>query len=169
MAQQQQPRRAGVVTKKNTAIAAGLAAALALVAQFEGLRNQAYLDPVGIPTICYGYTPGVKLGQVKTTEECKGLLAEQVLVANDAVNRCVAVPLSAGERSAYASFVYNLGGRAFCDSTLVRRLNAGDRRGACAELSRWVNAKGRQLPGLVRRRAAERGLCEAGAAAGARP
>lgn len=151
---------------KKSALAAGLAAAIALVATFEGLRNEAYVDPVGIPTICYGYTHGVELGQVKTTGECEGLLAEEVLAANRSVDRCVRVPISSGERSAYASFVYNVGGGAFCSSSLVRKLNAGDRRGACRELDRWVMARGKKLPGLVRRRAAERALCESELQAG---
>ena len=60
---------------------------------------------------------------------------------------------------ALVSFTYNIGGQAFCSSTLVRKLNAGDTVGACNELSRWTRAKGIELPGLVKRRAAERAMC----------
>lgn len=140
--------------------ALGLGACLTFVAGFEGLRTVAYKDPVGIPTICYGSTAGVVLGQAATRAQCEALLGKELLQAHDAMQRCVKVPLSAGERSAYTSFTYNLGARNFCTSTMARKLNAGDRRGACAELSRWVNAKGIRLPGLVKRRAAERELCE---------
>jgi len=140
--------------------ALGLGACVTLVAGFEGLRTAAYKDPVGIPTICYGSTAGVKLGQTASRAQCEAMLGVEVLHAHDGMIACVKVPLSPNERSAYTSFTYNVGAAAFCKSTLVRKLNAGDRRGACAELSRWDKAKGFRLPGLVRRRAAERALCE---------
>jgi lysozyme len=57
------------------------------------------------------------------------------------------------------SFAYNVGGGNYCGSTLVRKLNAGDTAGACNELTRWTRAKGIVLPGLVKRREAERQLC----------
>jgi lysozyme len=63
-------------------------------------------------------------------------------------------------QAASVSFAYNVGAQAFCGSTMARKLRAGDMPGACAELSRWVYAKGELLPGLVRRRAAERAMCE---------
>lgn len=140
--------------------ALGLGTCLVLVGSFEGLRTVAYKDPVGIPTICYGSTAGVKMGQTATRAQCEELLGEELLEAHDAMAACVKVPLSPNERSAYTSFTYNVGGLAFCRSTLVRKLNAGDHRGACAELSRWNKARGIVLPGLTRRRAAERQLCE---------
>lgn len=140
--------------------ALGLGACLTLVAGFEGLRTVAYKDPVGIPTICYGSTAGVKLGQSATRAQCEALLGKELLQAHAAMVACVKVPLSPGERSAYTSFTYNVGARAFCGSTLAKKLNRGDRAGACAELSRWNKAKGIVLPGLTRRRAAERSLCE---------
>ena len=65
-------------------------------------------------------------------------------------------------RAALGSFVYNVGERQFSSSTLLRLLNSGDVLGACAQLSRWVYAGGKQLAGLVNRRAAERELCEVG-------
>lgn len=64
------------------------------------------------------------------------------------------------QRAAFLSFAFNVGDDAFCRSTLVRMVNAGDINSACAELSRWTYASGTQLPALVRRRAAERQLCE---------
>ena len=77
---------------------------------------------------------------------------------------CVRAPLTDGQRAAFLSFAFNVGDDAFCRSTLVRKANAGDFDGACAELSRWIYAGGKQLPGLVKRRAAERQLCERGLA-----
>lgn len=139
-----------------------LAVALTAVAGFEGLRTEAYKDPVGIPTICFGYTPGVQLGDKATVEECKQLLTDEVIVHGLDVSNVVKVSLSHEEQAAYTSFAYNVGARAFGNSTLLRKLNAGDRTGACNELPRWVYAKGIKLPGLVKRRIAERDLCLSG-------
>lgn len=159
---QQQPAKPRVVTGRKATAAGVIALIAAFVGSWEGLRTKAYLDPVGIPTICSGYTLDVQLGQVKTVEQCKLLLTDEVQAAVDGVHSCVVVPLTDGELAAYASFVYNAGRGAFCKSTIVRKLNAGDHRGACAQLSRWVYARGQQLPGLVRRRAEERRMCESG-------
>ncbi|MDM4772751.1 lysozyme [Solimonas sp. SE-A11] len=139
---------------------AGLLGCFVLVAGFEGLRTTAYRDPVGIPTICYGSTAGVRVGDVATRAQCEALLWHELLAAHDAMMACVRVPLTPGQRGAFTSFTFNVGAGAFCRSTLARRLNARDYAGACAELSRWVHARGIRLPGLERRRAAERALCE---------
>ena len=140
-------------------VAAGIAAAVPLVATFEGLRQRAYLDPVGIPTACFGATKGVRLGQVYTREQCDNLLARDLLEANAGVDSCVRVPLTESQRTALVSFAYNVGRGNLCGSTLVRKLNTGDYVGACNELPRWVYAKGVKLPGLVKRREQERALC----------
>lgn len=144
------------------AAAGSLAMATALVSHFEGRSLVAYIDPVGIPTICYGSTAGVKLGQRLTADECDRLLAGELGKACADVDRLVRVPLTPARRSALCSFVYNAGGTAFASSTMLRLLNAGDTRGACAQLDRWVYAGGKQLGGLVKRRQAERELCEVG-------
>ena len=75
---------------------------------------------------------------------------------------CVKRPMSDGQKAAFLSFSFNVGNGAFCSSTLVRKANAGDMPGACAELSRWTYAGGKQLLSLIKRRAAERKLCEEG-------
>ena len=79
--------------------------------------------------------------------------------AEGAIGRCVKVPLSQGEYDAYTSFAFNVGGTAFCASTLVKKLNSGDYQGACAELKRWVYVDGRVVQGLVNRREAEYQRC----------
>lgn len=135
------------------------AIAVVCVGAFEGLRTSAYLDPVLIPTICYGETKGVRMGDHATVDECKGMLAESLELANRQVDSCLRTYLPDTRRAALVSFTYNVGGQAFCSSTLVRKLNAGDTVGACNELSRWTRAKGIELPGLVKRRAAERAMC----------
>lgn len=134
----------------------------ALVSWFEGRSLVAYLDPVGIPTICEGVTLGVKLGDQATPAQCDQLLQRELRIALTAVDRQVRVPLPDTRRAALGSFVYNVGERQFSSSTLLRLLNSGEVRGACAQLSRWVYAGGKQLAGLVNRRAAERELCEVG-------
>lgn len=150
------------MTLKARIIGGALAIAVPLVGYYEGRNLAAYLDPVGIPTICYGSTAGVKLGQTRTAVECDALLAAELGKAIASVDRLAHQPQPDTRRAALASFVYNVGAGAFERSTLLRKLNAGDVPGACAELSRWVYAKGRQLAGLVKRRAAERRLCEVG-------
>lgn len=135
--------------------------ALAVVAYYEGYQPKAYLDPVQIWTICYGHTGNVKSGQVKTKQECEQLLAVDLGVAFSVIIRHVkpTIPMPDTRKAALASFVYNVGETNFKRSQLLRKLNAGDVVGACHELPRWVYAKGRKLPGLVKRRQAEMELC----------
>lgn len=142
-------------TKKK---AAWVSICVACVSGFEGLRQVAYRDPVGIPTICFGETRGVRLGDQMSVEECKKLLAGRVEEFGRGVDRCVTVPMSESRKAALVSFSYNVGTNAFCSSTLVRKLNAGDPL-ACDELLRWNKAKGITLPGLTTRRKEERKLC----------
>lgn len=143
-------------------LAATISIATAVVASFEGLRTKTYLDPVGIPTICYGHTATAKIGDSKTPAECEDLLGKDLLIAIRDVESRVRVDMTVERRAALVSFVYNVGGTKFGTSTLLRKLNASDARGACAELSRWVYAGGVKLKGLVARRAEERALCEVG-------
>lgn len=143
------------------AIGATLALATPLVAYFEGYVPSTYADPIGIPTICYGHTgPDVTPGRVATRAECQALLQGDLATALTAVRQCVTVPIEDHVAAALTSFTYNVGARAFCGSTLARRINRGEWPAACAELDRWVYAGGKLLPGLVKRRAAERALCE---------
>ncbi|UOD30693.1 lysozyme [Massilia violaceinigra] len=136
-----------------------LAIAAVFVGGFEGLRQAAYLDPVGIPTICFGETKGVRLGQRATLAQCDAMLAASLQLANRAVDDCIRVPLPDYRRAAVVSFTYNVGRDAMCGSTMARKLNAGDTLGGCDELLRWTYAKGVRLPGLVKRRAVERNMC----------
>ncbi|VVE30049.1 muraminidase [Pandoraea eparura] len=147
--------------KRAMAVAAGGAVAIAavLVPAFEGSRLSAYLDPVGIPTICYGHTAGVRVGQVKSQAQCDELLRGDLGIALTTVDRLVKVPMPETRRAALASFVYNAGAGNFASSTMLRKLNAGDPVGACNELPKWVYSKGQILPGLVQRREQERQLC----------
>lgn len=136
------------------------AAGLIAIADLEGFRGEAYIPAPGdVPTIGFGSTKGVKLGDTISVEEGLNRLQQDVRTAEDAVRSCVKVPLYQHEFDAYVSLAYNIGGRAFCGSTLVRKLNAGNYRGACEEIKRWTFAGGRELQGLVRRRAEEYRRC----------
>jgi len=136
-----------------------LALAAGLVAHWEGKREIGYADIIGIPTICYGHTgPDVQIGQRKTPAECEILLREDLAEANAAVRRCVHASLQPHEEAALTSFTFNVGTRAFCQSTLVRRANSG--LPFCDELDRWVYAGGKLRNGLVNRRRQERRMCE---------
>ena len=134
---------------------------LDLIKQFEGLYLNSYRCPAGIPTIGYGHTAGVAMGQTITQQQADDYLRRDVRQFERAVSRQVTVPLTQGQFDALVSFAFNLGEGALAQSTLLRLLNAGDYAGAAAQFDRWNKAAGRVLPGLVRRRAAERALFEA--------
>ena len=140
--------------------ATAVALVIPVVTYYEGKVNRTYVDPVGALTSCYGHTgPELKPGQTFTDEQCLAQL-EADLTKHAIALDCVRTPLTDGQKAAFLSFAFNVGNGAFCSSTLVRKANTGDMPGACAELSKWVYAGGKQLPGLVKRRAAERALCE---------
>ncbi len=147
---------------------AGLSAAgaVALIANYEGFRSNAYLPtPDDVPTIGYGqtfYTDGraVKLGDKISRAEAEnqlGVLVEKEFIAK--IAPCVAVPLTQGEFDAFVSLAYNIGSNAFCTSTLVKKLNAGDYAGACSQILRWNKQRGKVLKGLQNRRFEEYKLC----------
>jgi len=131
-----------------------------LIKSFEGLRLSAYKCPADVWTIGYGTTAGVKEGQIITKERAEELLRDDVKRFEDQVLRLVKVPLTQGQLDALVSFTYNLGAANLGNSTLLRLLNAGDYKGAAAQFDRWTKAGGKELPGLVKRRAAERALFE---------
>lgn len=138
-----------------------LAAALALVGGYEGLSLVAYRDGGGVPTICRGSTEGVRMGDVASEAECNARFARDLLRHEAAMAACIKRPGDVPEKAylAFLSFTYNVGGGAFCGSTLARKLNAGDLAGACNELPRWNRDNGRVVRGLTKRRISERALC----------
>jgi lysozyme len=145
-------------------VAAGgvLAIAAVFVPIYEGTVLGTYVDPVGIPTACMGETgPHIRLGQRFTMAQCEAMLDASLLSHARGLDDCIHVPLAAHEAAAVLSFGYNVGVRAACTSTMVRMVNAGRPAAEwCPQLERWVYAKGIKLNGLVKRRAAERALCE---------
>jgi lysozyme len=134
------------------------AAGLNLIKQFEGYRAKAYRDAVGVWTIGWGSTKDVRPEMEITEAEAEQRLRDDLQYAEQAVLRYVAVPLTSNEFSALVSFVFNLGVGNFSTSTLLRKLNLGDKRAAANEILRWNRAGGKVLRGLTRRRQAEREL-----------
>lgn len=146
-------------TAARYAAPAVLAMAIPLVATYEGIRYHAYKDPVGILTVCYGETQNVDKNRTYTEAECKMQLESRVGEFAGQVQALIAIPQPPSRIAALTSFAYNAGLGNFAQSTLLKKLNAGDAVGACNELPRWVYAQGVKLPGLVARRAAEQQLC----------
>lgn len=145
-----------------------VAAAAALAAPMEGLRQVAYYDPPGVLTVCYGSTKNVEKGKVYSIGECKARLSADMLEAVETVDRCVP-GLPDGPLIAFSDAVYNLGPTIACNkknSTAARMLSAGDIAGACRQLPRWSYASVAgvkvQLPGLTKRRAVEMNICLGG-------
>jgi len=161
---------------------AGLFAALSLAApglvEDEGWILNAYADPVSITTACAGVTgKNVKPGVTYTQEECVALSSRAMLDHAIAIRRCI--PADNLPTPIYASFIrfaYNAGSDGFCKTNAARKASAGDLAGACRAIQLaddgrpvWVWATKPdgtrvQLPGLVRRRGAERKLCDEGVA-----
>src|SRR6185312_7091660 len=116
---------------------------LHLTEREEGCRLTAYQDSVGVWTIGYGHTRGVKEGDTCTLEEAEKFLQDDIQFAAAGVNRLVKVPLTQGEFDALVDFAFNLGVGALEHSTLLRLLNQGDYQGAAGEFEKWDKAGGR--------------------------
>lgn len=138
---------------------------LRLIKSFEGFHTAqpdgscvAYLCPAKVPTIGYGCTEGVTLGMRWTAEEVEAGLRREIAKHEAHVNRLVTVEISQNEFDSIVSLCYNIGAGALGNSTVLKRLNKGDRAGAAQAFSMWNKAGGKVLPGLVSRRAREASL-----------
>ncbi|CAK8744475.1 Lysozyme RrrD [Sodalis praecaptivus] len=126
----------------------------------EGVRYNPYRDSGGVLSFCYGHTGSdIVPGERYSAAECQALLDSDLKAAIAVVDANVTVPLTENQKAALASFVYNVGSGAFEHSTLLKKLNAGDRVGACNEIRRWKYVDGKVSKGLVSRRAVEREFC----------
>lgn len=143
-----------------------LPATINLVKQYEGFRSSAYIDTSGLPVIGYGQTRvngrTVRMGQYITQAEADAALEQELYQIKRLVLSYVKVDLNPHQLGALTSLVYNAGARVVTNSTLVRKLNAGDYVGAAQEFPRWNKANsGGQLvvfPGLTKRRLDEKKL-----------
>jgi lysozyme len=136
------------------------AAAFVGLTLHESYRNTAYIPvPGDVPTVGFGTTEGVRMGDKITPPKALSLALRDVQKFEGKIKTCVTVPLHQYEYDAYVSMTYNIGAQAFCNSTLVKKLNAGDYEGACTEIKRWNRQDGVVLNGLTKRREAEYRQC----------
>lgn len=166
------------MSPKVRAVTLAVSLAIPTVGYYEGRNLLAYLDPVGIPTICDGWTRGVKLGDSASPAQCDEWtilgLEEAERIFDQAVPEAARRSISPTSKAGFLSFIYNVGpgkpgvkdgfvwlknGR---NSTMVRLLRERRIADACQQLPAWASAAGKRLRGLVLRRAAELQLCEAG-------
>lgn len=178
--------RAAVTRAIVAALAAGgtsLAVYTAVNPIFEGRRTNAYLDIVGIPTICEGWTHGVRLGDIATPAQCDEYARQAFADAWNVWVQWVPEHVRAGmgpvNEAAFLLFITNVGpgGKGVKDgfvwlksgrhSTMLRLLQAGDVTGACAQFRHWANAGGKPSRGLAIRRVDETGMCRWPATTGA--
>lgn len=135
---------------------------LDFIADVEGNKLHSYLDTGGVWTIGVGHTsdewfevgPGMQISYAKSME----LLAQDVQEAEDPVNTLVKVPLTQNQFDALVSFVFNIGGGAFADSTMLKMLNKGDYEGAAKQFPRWNKDNGKTISGLTKRRLLEQAV-----------
>ena len=135
------------------------AAGLIALTGYEGYRSLPYQDTGGVWTDGFGNTHNVIPGKAVSVPQALDRLDNNTLLAQNAVKQCLRLPMTQGQYDAFVSFTYNVGSAAFCGSTLVKRFNAGDYKGACDELLRWVYVKGQKVQGLINRREKERAMC----------
>lgn len=142
-------------------------ACLAIIRACEGFSATPYICPAGVPTIGYGstrYEDGKKVSMsdspISVDRANAIMLATLQTEYAPAVDRYVKVPLTQGQYDALVDFSYNCGAQNLRNSTLLRKLNTGDYPGAAAEFGKWVYGGGKELLGLVKRRAMERALFE---------
>ncbi|HSZ75743.1 MAG TPA: lysozyme [Rhizomicrobium sp.] len=142
------------------------AAGAAFIKSFEACREatddgrfKAYLCPAHVLTIGWGHTnrttPAFTIDTVWTQAQCDNAFVQDMSVNETAVKRLAKITLDQNEFDALVSFAFNCGVGSLAGSTLLRKLNAGDRDGAALEFGRWIRAGGKVLPGLVKRRMAE--------------
>lgn len=136
------------------------AAGLVGLVGYEGYTDRAVIPiPGDVPTLGFGTTEGVRMGDTTTPDKALARALTDVQAFEGALKECVKVPLHQHEYDVYVSLAYNIGPGAFCGSTLVKKLNAGDYVGACEQIPMWRKAGGKVIPGLVKRRAKERAEC----------
>ena len=149
-----------MIDRKKVAAITLSAAALVGIVVHEGYSDVAYTPvPGDVPTIGFGTTGGVKPGDRTTPTKALSRALTDIQKFEGALKKCVKVPLTQNEYDTYISLSYNIGSNAFCNSTLVKKLNAQDYSGACKEILRWDKFQGKPLAGLTKRRQDEYMRC----------
>ena len=145
-------------TKLAAIVGTAAAGLIAVVAQWEGKRNEPYQDIVGVWTVCYGETNTTM--RRYSDGECKDMLAGSLAGYAEAVmKRNPELRGHDPQVIAATSLAYNIGPVAYSRSTVAKRFSAGDWRGACDAFLAWSFAGGKQVQGLLNRRRAERDIC----------
>lgn len=130
------------------------------IVTYEGYSDQAIIPVKGdVPTIGFGTTQGVKMGDKTTPQKAVVRSLADIQKFEGALHQCVKVPLSQNEYDAAVQISYNIGAKAFCNSTMVKKLNAGDYKGFCEGILAWDKFQGKPLPGLTKRRQSEYQTC----------
>lgn len=144
--------------KKSATVGAAL---VVLVGAWEGLRTTAYRDIVGVPTVCYGETKGVRLGDKYTVAQCKEMLKVSLDGHAQRMEACLKDPQKVPDKVyiAAASLTYNIGSGAFCKSSVARYINSGELKKACDAILLYNRAGGKVVQGLKNRRAQEHKIC----------
>jgi GH24 family phage-related lysozyme (muramidase) len=160
------PSELGAIEREALPVSEPVFASLAVpfIGKWEGLELKAYRDIVGVLTVCYGETKGVRAGDSYTRAECDAMLAREVITYRRGLHASITAEAQATHLAplldvAFVSLAYNVGISAAGRSTAVRRLNAGDIVGACEALTWWNKAGGRVIRGLVNRRTEEHKIC----------
>ena len=136
-----------------TMVVAVLALATPFIAKWEGLETTAYKDIVGVPTVCYGETRGVKMGDTYTKEQCYDMLEKSVKEYYEGLQAYMTNPnIPVGVQASLVELAYNVGVEKAGNSTMMKLANQGKYAAACNELRKWVKADGNTVQGLVNRR-----------------
>uniref|UniRef100_A0A3B0M1B7 Lysozyme n=1 Tax=Arsenophonus endosymbiont of Trialeurodes vaporariorum TaxID=235567 RepID=A0A3B0M1B7_9GAMM len=134
--------------------------ASSMITHFEGLRLKHYFDGGGKLSVCYGHTgKDIDRNRTYTKAECDKWFDEDVNAVKRYVDPLVKVDINTLTQATLYSFAYNVGVGNFAKSTLLKKLNAGDQKGACDEMRRWVYVKGKVWKGLTTRREIESVIC----------
>jgi lysozyme len=132
-----------------------------LIKHFEGCELEAYKCAAGVWTIGYGHTKDVQEGDVWDKEKAEFMLWRELEDEYEVyVNDLVTVPINQSQFDALVSWVYNLGPANLKNSTMLKKLNAGEYEEVPSQMKKWNKANGKVLEGLIRRRAAESLLFE---------
>lgn len=129
-----------------------------LLIRFEGYRANAYLDPIGIPTIGFGFVKGVKMGDTMTLYDAKERLKRELVEYEQGVLSSMTRAPNQNQFDACVVFAFNVGVAGFKKSSVLKAHNRGDEQAAARAFALWNRAGGKTWPGLTRRRAAEAAL-----------
>lgn len=143
---------------------AALALTISLIGGHEGLRTKAYRDVIGVWTICYGHTEGVRGSMVFTKAECNKQFGDDLVTYEKQMQSCLVAPEKIPIRVYISSLdlEYNIGKGGFCKSSIAVALNAGAYKTACERQLRYTVAGGRRIPGLYKRRVDTLNFCMEG-------